>query len=721
MTNNGHSIAADAGVTAQHPGFSLDFAEMWAAVYRSRFVVSAIMIGCLLVGIAFTLLATPIFRSVATIQIDQEAAKVLGTEQTDLSASIQDAERFLQTQIDILESRSVAVSVARDLRLFSDDGFLIAMDVDPNIAAESPLPPEDAKRELVLKTLADNLTVSLPRVSRLATVSFDSPNAELSARVANGFAENFIRDNLQRKFDASSYAREFLADQLKQAQDRLERSERAAVNFARTTGIIDAGQGASKDDRDSSQSLTTATLVQLNRSYADALAKRSAAEQKWQAARSVPLMSLPEVSENSAIQDLAVVRADLKAKYEEELQRRTVDHPVVRQMAARIQEVELQQANLARSIRDGIRSNREVAVAQERAIKAEVDRYKGSTLTEQSQAVQLSILRREASTNRLQYEALLRRYNELNAEAGVQSNNVSIVDKATQPSEPTWPKLPLNLALALFMGAALSGAAVLGREQIFAKVRTPEDVKTRLGLPLLGVIPSIDPDGDLLATLSDPKSEVSEAYNSVRTALTLSSGHGLPRSLTFVSAQASEGKSSACLATAIGVSKLKKKCVIVDLDLRRPNQHNLLYLPNDKGMSNVLAGELPLASAIQQTRFPNLSVVTGGPIPPNPTELLNDEGIRAVISELLTSYDAVFVDSAPVLALADAVLLSTNVEASVFVIEAGRNSPSGVQNAVVRLTETGARIAGVVLSKFDAGSLGYGYHYAYNYRYEKPR
>jgi len=699
-------------------GFSINFPQVWAAIYRSRFIIAAIVAACLLAGVAITILTTPIYRASATIQIDQEATKVLGTEQSDLSASIQDAERFLETQIGVIQSRSIALAVARDLRLLNGDGFLVAMGVDPDVVEESPLPPAKAKEELVLKTLNENMSVNLPRVSRLATISFDSPQAELSARIANAYAENFIRGNLERKFESSAYAREFLADQLQESQNRLERSERAAISFARETGIIDASQGVARGGEDAPPSLTTSTLVQLNEAYSTALANRSAAERRWQATRSQPVMSLPEVTTNSAIQQLAVMQADLEARLQEESQRRTAEHPLLMQLRERLEMLKTQQRALANSIRDGVRTQRDIAVEQEADIRRQVNRFKDSTLTEQGQAVQLSILRREADTNRRQYEALLQRYNQLNAEAGVQTNNVTIVDRASEPSQPTWPKAVLNMALALFVGLALAGATVFAREQIFTRIISPDDVNERLGLPVLGTIPLWREDGNVIDQLSDPKSEVSEAYNSVRSSISLASGKGIPKTLAFVSTQAREGKSSTCMATALSMSRLNKKCVVVDLDFRRPNVHKLLGMQNDAGASNVLAGETTAAAVIRPTAFPNLSAITGGPIAPNPTELLTDDRISALFDELAQSFEVIFVDSPPVLSLADALVVSNVCEATIFVAEAGRNSPSSAMRAIGRLRDSNSRILGVVLTRFNARRMGYGYDQAYSYRYE---
>jgi succinoglycan biosynthesis transport protein ExoP len=276
----------------------------------------------------------------------------------------------------------------------------------------------------------------------------------------------------------------------------------------------------------------------------------------------------------------------------------------------------------------------------------------------------------------------------------------------------------LNMALALFVGLALAGATVFAREQIFTRIISPDDVNERLGLPVLGTIPLWREDGNVIDQLSDPKSEVSEAYNSVRSSISLASGKGIPKTLAFVSTQAREGKSSTCMATALSMSRLNKKCVVVDLDFRRPNVHKLLGMQNDAGASNVLAGETTAAAVIRPTAFPNLSAITGGPIAPNPTELLTDDRISALFDELAQSFEVIFVDSPPVLSLADALVVSNVCEATIFVAEAGRNSPSSAMRAIGRLRDSNSRILGVVLTRFNARRMGYGYDQAYSYRYE---
>lgn len=700
--------------------FSTDFAAIWAAAYRSRFWIIGIVVGSLLLGVIVTILSTPIYHADATVQIDQEAAKVLGTEDTDSSAAIQDSDRFLKTQLDVIRSRSLAQTVAEDLKLFNNPEFLETMNVDPDAAATSSLPPQEAQRELVLSTLADNLSVSLPLDSRIATISFSSPSPALAARVANSFAQNYIRNNLQRKFDTSSYAREFLKQQLDEAAVRLAESERQALEYARRTRVIDASNAAnpSGDLAGAPKSLVAATLVKLNQDYAAALSRRIEAQQRWENAQGQALMSLPEVLNNLAIQNLLQQKAMVQAEYEQELQRRKADFPTVKQAKARLDELDQQVTAIASSIRQAIKGNYLTALEQEKALEAQLADLKSDTLNEQGQAVQLGILQRKTNNDRQLYDLLLSRYNELNAEAGVQANNVSIVDGADRPSEPIKPNIPLNLALSLLAGIGLAGLFVFGREQLFNAVRTPDDVTRKLGLPSLGAIPKMQEGIRIEEQIIDPKTQVSETFSSLRSSLMLVSSHGLPRSLMFTSARQGEGKSSSCFATAVALSRIGKRVLVVDLDLRRPNQHNMFGLKNGPGMSDLLTHNKTAAEVIQPTQYDGVFFVSSGGIPPNPAELLASPASRDVMSGLEAKYDIMLIDGPPTLGLADAIEIGSMSESCLFVLEAGKNQTSHVRASLQRLLQGGANIIGVLLTKFDVKEAGYGYEYAYQYSYE---
>ncbi|WP_261271226.1 polysaccharide biosynthesis tyrosine autokinase [Sphingomonas sp. LC-1] len=690
--------------------------EVWAGIYRSRVWIALIMAACIGVAVAYSLLATKLYKSEVSIEVRQEAEKVLGTEaDREGAASKNDAERFLQTQLEIIKSRGVAATVAENLGLYRGDAFLEAMKIRP---AEGGTPNQSLQqihREQVEQALIAHVDVEYSGNTRIADLTFVSPDPRLSAKVANAYADAFIRNNLSRKFDSSAYALDFLRNQLGEAQQRLERAERLALGYARRLRLVDPSNAAG-GTAGAPQSLLSAQLVQLNQAYSNAVADRIAAEQKWERTRRLPDLKIPEVLQNPAVQSLLQQRAQVAAVYRQQLSTRQADYPTVQEAAAQGREYDRQIATIAGNVRDTVKGQYDVALSRERTLANQIDSLKTTTLDEQSKGIQLSILRREADTSRQQYDSLLRRYNALNAEAGVQTNNLSIVDAAQISEAPSWPKLPLILALAIFVGMLLSFVCVVLREQLFDAVRIPDDVTERLRLPLLGSVPDAD---DIEQEIADPKSAVSEAFNSVRTALALAEG-GMPKTVLFTSSQAGEGKSSSCHALALSLARLGRTVLIVDADLRRPNAHRLFGAKNQNGLSAVLAGLVPIDQAIQAPRGDGIYLLPAGDIPPNPSELVNSPLFMKLIDEQTTRYDVVLIDSAPVLGIADAIILSSEVEATVFVIEAGRNSIRGATNALARLRRGHGNLAGALLTKYDPGRLGYGYghDYSYEYRYE---
>jgi len=707
------TAAAD-GSVSQGLMRSINLRDLWAPIYRSRYAVGAIFVVAIGLGVLATLFIQPRYRAQATVEIKAEAQKVLGTEdRNENAASPADASRFLDTQLDIIKSRSTTIAVAQSLGLYNNDRFLEAMGVKADGTPGAVLNVQEAHRKLINQVLQNNLKVSFSEETRIAKIDFSSPDPRLAARVANSYADNYIKLNLSRRFDASSYSLDFLRDQIREAQARLGRSERDAITYARDARLIDATNAASTTGSSGPQSLTTASLVGLNQALSDTTAKRIAAEQRWKVTQRTPLLSIPEVVSNGAVQQLQQQKALLQAQYQQELQTRTEEYPTVRQLAARIRSLDNQIATIATNVKGTVREEYNSVQSQEEGLRTNLEQLKNTTLDEQSRSIQLSILRREAETNRQQLSALLTRYNELNAQSGIQLNNLSVIDHAEVPSGSYWPNLPLNLALGLILGVVAAAIYVLGRENLFELVRTPEDVTQRLRQSMLGAVPASE---DVMAHLGDPKTPVSEALNSIRTNLSLSPG-GMPKAVMVTSTQAGEGKSTVCYGLALGLAKLGRSVVIIDTDIRRPNVHRLFGVKNTFGVSNLLSGSATVDDMIQHGLAPNIDVIVAGPIPPDPSELLASNNLARTIAELRSRYDHVMVDSAPVLGLADAPLVATNVDGVVFVVEAARTNVRGVQNAIGRLEQTGAGLLGVVLSRFDPGKSGYSYEYRYAYEY----
>lgn len=700
---------------------------VWAMLRRNAIIVAAAVALALGAGLILTLLATPQFVATSSIQIEQQTDRILETEDLQPAGTIQDSERFLQTQTDILRSRAMAISVAQSLKLFGNPRFYSAMGVEPALTGQGAQ-TERANRELTLAILLDRLNVVLPRTSRVVEIAFESADPVLAADLANTYAKNFIGGNLQRKYDSSSYARDFLANQLVEAKGKLEQSERQLNQYARSAGLIaPTNVRVGEQERTSSpQSVTVSSLAQLNESYNSAKAARIAAEQKWRSAASVPAMAIPEVLANPAVQALVQQRAEKNVELEQERARHREQHPAVLEIEAQVRELDGQIRSLSGAIRDSIRGQFQVAQQQERSLSGQVGGLREDTLSEQDRSVRFNILSREVDTNRTLYDGLLQRFKELSAAAGIATNNISIIDTADPPLDPSSPRLFVNLLTALVAGLGLAGVLVFLREQIDDAVRSPADIERKLALSVLGTIPRVPGGEDIMESLAQPGAKITEAYSALRTALMYSTSEGLPHTLLVTSSQPAEGKSTSSMAIAIGMAKLGKRVVLVDADLRRPSVHRMLGVSNEVGLSDLLVHRKSLEDAVVHIEHQGIWLIPSGPIPPNPSDILSSGRLGDVLRQLKSSFDLVLLDGPPVLGLADAPLLSAQVDGTLLVIESNRGFRGRTKGAIRRLRDAQALILGAVLTKFDARKAGvgqeYGYeYYTYGYGNEPPR
>lgn len=722
MSNGGRDAtryrdADQDGESVYDTGASLpiDLRAIYAVLRRNLFLFVGIILLVLALGLTLTLLTTPTYVATSSVQIAQQSDQILSsTADVEPVNAYQDADRFLRTQTDILRSRTMAIRVARELNLFTP-AFVEEMNEELDDSTRN-LPKDKAVQETVIRIIQDNLTVNIPADSRVASISFRSPNPSLAAKIANAYATSYIEANLQRKYDSSAYARDFLAKQLVDAKNKLEASEMQLNQYAREAGLIDTSRAATNglDTKSAGGSITAADLVQLNEAANNASAARIAAEERWQAAQNAPVMSLSEVLQNSAIQALMEKRAEAKARLEGELAHHRGEYPSVIQAKSVVDSLDKQIQAIASTIRRSIKEQYLAAVRQEESLNAEVQRLMSATQSEQDRSVRYNILAREVDTNRSLYDALLQRYKELSASAGATTNNVSIVDTAVAPVEPDSPNLFLNLALSLVLGMCLATLAVFAREQIDDVVRSPEDVERKLGIGVVGTLPEVEEGMTVQQALASPRSPLSEAYYALRSALLYSTSHGLPRSLLVTSTQPAEGKSTTSLALATDFAKLGKRTLLIDTDLRRPSLHRVLGLSNNVGLSGLLIGEDD-ANAIQQTDTPNLSFIASGMLPPSPTELLGGDRMPHVVREFEQQYDVVVLDGPPILGLADAPILASTAEAVLFVIEANRGYHGRAKTALRRLRTAHSNLLGAALTKFNPKQAGYSYNYSYDY------
>ncbi|MFM5931576.1 MAG: GumC family protein [Novosphingobium sp.] len=696
---------------------AFDFRYIAAAIRSNLLLIIAIISVALAIAVVSTMLETPRYTARTTIQISPGTSKVLGKEhEDDTSATDFDIDRNLKTDVEILKSRGLAQRVVQKLNLGANPQFFASQEIEGIPPGTSPKVLADMAAGLV----QGNLAVTLPRDSRIVTIAWNSTDPRMSALIANTYASEFIQADLQRKFDSSTYARGFVSDQLAQTKARLEQSELALNAYSRGAGLIRTRDaiGSGKDGQGSNggSSVTTGSLIQVNGAANEATARRIEAEGRWKAVSGAPLLASPTVLANGTVNMLMIEKAKVESQLQEERARHLDDYPTVRAKQQELAALNQQIQNAATNVRNGILSDYRAAQETERRLAAQVLQLKSATLNEQDQTVQYALLAREADTNREVYDGLLQRFKELNASAGITLSNISIVDAAQVPGGPSSPNLFKNLIAALVIGIGLAAVTVFFKDQFDDSIRVPEDVESKLGMALLGVVPrshSDDPEEALL----DPKSPISESYNSLRGSLLYSTPEGLPHVMLVTSAQPSEGKTTSAIAIATSFARMGRTVLLVDADMRRPSLHRRISYENARGLSSLLTSQDTLASATLPSGQENLAYLPSGPIPPSPTELVSTPRMEDILQQAAKAYNVVIIDSPPILGLADAPTLSALSDGVVFVVEADRSRRGSLKMALRRLRAMRPVLLGAVLTKFDPLKAGNRYSEYYGYEY----
>jgi polysaccharide biosynthesis transport protein len=695
-----------------------DFLKYLRILNKYRWLIAGIAITTMLLAAVITFLMTPIYRATASIQIDRETMNIVNVDgvQPEEGANGLD---FYQTQYELLASRSLGERVVTTLGLVNDANFnvstkglvtiikeLVTGDTAAEQAALQPPSQEELTRSSVDK-LTKSLTVAPVRGSRIVKVSIDHTDPSVAQKLANGYAEVFITDNLDRRFDATSYARKFLEERLQQLKGKLEDSERQLVKYAEEQGIIRLD-----DNKNLSATDLEATNVQLAAVRSDRIKK----ELLWKQAQSTDGLGLKEILDSDAVKSNRKLRTELAAEYQQKLAVFKPAFPDMVKLRNQIKELDRQIQTEVSAIKQSIESQYLAAKEEEEQLASQLETTKTDVVDQRNRSIEYNILQREVDTNRSLYDGLLQRYKEIGVAGGVGTNNISVVDNAALPLLPRSPNLLLNLALAFIGGLALGAVTALLLDFLDDSFKSPEDVEQHLSLPVVGLVPIPKAGMSIEEELLDARSGMAEAYRSLRTGLQFATSDGLPKTLLVTSSKPSEGKTTTTISLARSLANLGLQVLLIDGDLRNASVHKRMACGNSVGLSNYLSGAKIPEEVVQATDTEGLVLISSGPLPPNPAELLNGPRLGSLLALATQSFDIVLIDGPPVMGLADAPLLSTSTQATLLVIAANETRKSAVKLALRRLQFARANIIGALLNKFNAQEAGYGYGYG-DYEY----
>lgn len=713
----GHNPAFDVQDDPFLPEFDLHQVVM--IVRRNALLLIGVVVAVVLAGLIYTLLQVPRYRAESKVLVEQSSDRIIEGSDLNAEASNLDADRFLLTQLDIISSRSLAQRVVSEEGLGADSKFFEAMGADNPLQADLPATAKgpNALQRYRDKVAADllqaSVTTELPPDSRVLAIRVETISPVYSAKLANAYAENYIAANLSRKFASSEYARSFLTKQLDEARRKVETSERDLNHYSRAAGLIRVT--GKNEGGDTALSVTNDTLVQANTAASSATSERVDAQDKWRTIENEPVLSIPQVLQSAAVQQMIQKRGELTVQLAEERSRHLDDYPTVVALRAQISALNERINAVGGNIKRSVHLEFVAAQEKERTLLERVNNLRDSALDEQDRGVQYSVLKRVADTNRALYDSLLERYNQLSASAGAASNNISLVDAAEVPVKAASPNYFLSILLALILGIVIAVAVVLLREYFDDVLRSPNDVEAKLGVPLLGLIPKVS-DSDVNEILADPRSGVSEAYHSLVTNLMHATSHGLPSVLLVTSASEGQGKTTTSHAIAVDLARLGRRVLLMDGDLRRPTLHSRMPNRSQVGLSSLIAGGVSLDEALVPAPVEGLTYMSALPIPPNPTVLLASSRFEQILKSVREQFDIVVIDSAPLLGLSDAALLSTHAEGTIMMADASRFNRGSIKSSLRRLKMVNANLLGVVLTKFDPkGAQGDYNYYGYNY------
>ncbi len=672
----------------------------------------------------------PTYRSSATLMLESNKNKVVGIE--EVYNSISANREYYQTQAEILKSQELARRVvarmklvehpALDPRQQQEQGFSLKKLVPAAWLADEEddkLSPQQLE-ERVIRRFKSGLNVELIRNSQLIKISFDSHDKELAAKVANGMAEGFIEADMDARLAMTQKAGAWLTDRLTGLRKKLEESEKALQQFRERERIIDA--------KGVTQSGASKQLEQLSGGLVEARHKRAEAEAAYlqvQNARksSSDIESVPAIQKSQLYGQLKGVESSAESKLLDAAKRYGPEHPKRQTAEAEYRGARENTKRQIDTIVASITKEYELARAQENAVASALAQSKGDILGMNRKEYELGVLEREVASNKSLYEMFTTRMKETNVAGDLQSPIARVVDPAVVVASPYSPKKFRIIGIAAVVGLLLGIMLALLIEYLDNTVKNSEDVDNKLHAPMLGMLPRIKgkiAPGDLqIAFLKDKEQGFSEAIRTMRTGVLLSSIDAPHKILLVTSSIPGEGKTSVATNLALALGQVRKVC-LVDADMRRPTVAKVLGVDTtSKGLSNLIAGSDPASECLHFSKEAGIHIIPSGVVPPNPLELLSSKRFHDVIAKLEDSFDVVIIDSPPVQLVSDAMVLSTFVHSTIYVVKADSTPYQVVLGGLERLQKTGAHLLGVVLNQLDVEKqeryYGYGKYSAYGY------
>ncbi len=707
--------AADA--LGENSESKIDFRSYWRTVRkRWPFVVLSVIISTV-IAFVFTYRQPKIYEATCQIIIEPMAPQILpgSKDVVELGTGTFWANKeFYETQYRIIQSTSVGQRTAEKLGL----------QYDPDYAASS----QDLT--VVGRILASQLSIKPLKDSRVALITVADRKPQRAALIANTIADTYIEHNLDHKLEGARSAMAWLAEQESELKRELEGSEMKLYQFKKDRNLL----AVSLDDK---QSMLSQNLVNVNGKLTDIRIKileLDAKKKMIQRARSsiADEETLPEIRDNQMITSLRQTYFQQSKEYSDLSSRYGPEHPKIKAISAQMASTKKAYEDEIDSVLSAFEKTYQQHVDNERSLKALMEQQKKEAIELSKIEVDYKPLQRSSEQNSKMYSLIAARQKEIDITGPMKTNNVRVLERAIVPGAPVRPKPVQNLMIGLMMGLGVGIALAFAIEALDNTLKTQADVEQFLGVPVLGLVPVIGAAAGAeavqaqdhlrerdLGVFLDPKSVAAECCRSIRTNILFMSPDRPLRTMVVTSPSPQEGKTTTAINLGVTMAEAGGRVLIVDTDMRRPRLHRSFGVPNQTGISTVIVGKATLEEAIKRTDVPNLDVLTCGPVPPNPSELLHTDRFRAVLADCAKLYDRIILDSPPTSAVTDPAVLGNLTDGVVLVVKAGETTRDSAMHARRQLASAKARLFGVVVNAIDFSNPAYGYEYYYRnyYRY----
>ncbi len=678
-------------------------------LFRRKWIVIVFFISVVGVVTLGSFLMKPVYKATSTLQIKRVTPNIV-TFKDDYQAERLEKDYYL-TQYKVLKSRNLAGRVITKLSSEKEPEFSNSGLISSAILEEYQERVQEGDRKGVLiDAFLGKLEVEPIKSSQLVNVSFLSRNPVFATKVTNTVADEYIRFTLESQLEPTQQARGRLEKEVEAMKARLEESEEQFNEYIARSQIIFL-----KKEKDP-ESLLSRKLSELSKEFDRAIADRITKEAIYREVEKSGV-NYSVVLQNPLIQSLTMEYTKLESEYFNLLKVHKPEYPKMQRLEKQIEQMKRRIEGEEQKIVDSLDSDYNIALTRERYLSSVIEKLRHDVIAYQQKMVHYQILKREVETNRDLYNSLLQRLKEVGVSTTLTESNIQILDRAEVPRKPYRPQKALNIGLSLILG--LFGGVFLAffAEYFDNSVKNVDDIEKKSRLPVLGMVPiSKTNPKELISDNSNDNGPFAEAFRSLGTYIRFTSTQKPPKQILVTSPLAKDGKTLLSTNIAKSFVSLFGKGIVVDADLRRPSIHSFFNLDNSTGLSSFLSGATEYNGLIKKSPCSGFDVITSGPIPANPHELLNSSRMKELVDALSAKYDYVIIDSAPVLGISDSLILTQFIEAVLVVVKAANTPRDALIQTIKLLNGVNAKILGLVLNGLDL-KRRYGYSYGHAYYY----